>query len=64
MQSGNIGRTVDTKAARVWPCQEKGSGRTTWLNPENGSYWKTSTGTSEKELEEDCGDRYETDWSL
>ena len=28
------------------------------------SHWKTSSVTSEKDLEEDCGDRYEPIWSL
>ena len=65
MWSGDIGCAVETKkAVMVWPCQEKGSRRTTWQNPGTGSCRKASSGTSEKELEEDCGDGYETGWSL
>ena len=65
MRSGNIGCAVETKkAAMIRPCQEKGSGGTTCQNPGAESYWKTSSGTSGKELEEDCGVRYETDWFL
>ena len=61
MWSGDAGCAVETeKAAVVRPCQEKGSGRATWLNTGSGSRRKTSAGTSEEEQEEDCGGRYET----